>query len=179
MAVFVRRRWPAVVAAVAVLALLGGLGTWLVTRDPSGRAAPNLSPADPLDASAYDIEVTPGETPPETTPTAIDIAALLTASDAELKTYADQRVAATSVRVLRRVGPSAAWIGTSETSRVLLFLVATEHPFTFAPGAELTFTGTGMLASPGFGRQIGLTGEELADFERQGTYVEVTEYVEG
>ncbi len=113
-----------------------------------------------------------------TTP-AIAIEAVLVAPDNELRTYADQAVAGTSVTLHKRISPSVAWIGDSPANRVLLLLVATENPFTFEPGAKLTFTGSVRRAAPGVGAQLGLIGAELEDFEKQGTYVEVESYTEG
>ena len=177
MALFVRRRWPTWVAAAAAVALLAGGTYWLV----EGRGDGKHPVADPTDVGAYETILTPAADPPESAepPPVVAVEAVLTASDAEVKTYADQTVTATSVPVLRRVNPSAAWIGDSPANRVLILLVATEHPFTFGQGARVTFTGSARRAGPGFGKDLGLAGEELADFERQGTYVEVTEYVEG
>ncbi|HEX8001510.1 MAG TPA: hypothetical protein VF519_02315 [Mycobacteriales bacterium] len=170
MALFVRRRWPLVAIAAVVVAALAGGAFWLLAGRSDG-------PKDPF---ASDVETTPGIdlTEPSATPP-VAIEAVLAAPDAELRTYAEQAVAATSVTVLRRVGPSVAWVGDSAANRLLLLLVATEHPFTFGPGAKVTFTGSVRRAAPGLGKQLGLTGEELADFEKQGTYVEVETYVEG
>ncbi|HEV2888895.1 MAG TPA: hypothetical protein VGX28_00815 [Frankiaceae bacterium] len=176
MALFVRRRWPLVAAAAVVVAALVALAVWLVAGRDSG---PSAKPRDPLDVGGYETTFTPGVDPTEPSPTpAVAIEAVLTAPDDELRTYADQAVAATSVTVLKRVSPSVAWVGDSPANRVLLLLVATEHPFAFGPGARLTFTGSVRRAAPGTGQQLGLTGEELADFERQGTYVEVETYAE-
>lgn len=172
------------VAVVVVLAMVAGLAALLVTQalsgdDGSPRSGKTVAPADPLDASAYDIELTPGTTPSESAEPAADIGPMLVASDAALKGYAGQRVSAKSVGVLRRIGPSAIWVGTSAADRVLVLLVSTEHPFAMDAGAKVTFTGAGATASPNLGKELGLTGEELADFQRQGTYLEVTEYAEG
>jgi hypothetical protein len=187
MALFVRRRWPSRVAAAVVVLALVALVWWLVAgRDSSepsaGKpAASGPGPtADPLDVKAYESELTPAADPPEgpETPAPVALAAVLAASDAELKTYADQSVSAASVPVLRRIDPSTAWVGDDPAHRVLLLLSSPEHPFAFEAGARLTFTGAARRAGAGFGRQLGLTGEELADFDRQGTYVEVEQYTE-
>lgn len=177
MAMFVRRRWPYVAAAVVVAALVA-VAIWLV----AGRGGDEPQPvADPGDVRAYESELTPAASAPEgpETPTPIAVEAVLAAPDNELKTYADQPVAATSVTVLRRISPSVAWVGTDPANRVLLVLVAVENPFTFADGSKVTFTGTARRSAAGFGKQLGLTGAELADFERQGTYVEVETYTVG
>lgn len=177
MALFVRRRWPKWVAAAAVVAALVWGAVWLVGGRDTG---PSAAPRDPLDVGGYETTFTPAVEPSEPSPTpAIAIEAVLLAPDAELKSYADQSVTATSVTVLRRVSASVAWIGDSPAARVLLLLVGTEHPFAFGPGAKVTFTGTVRPAGQGLGQQLGLSGEELADFERQGTYVEVETYVDG
>lgn len=176
MTLFVRRRWPLAAAAAVVVAVIVAVVAWLV----AGRGDPEGAPRDPLDVGGYETTFTPGVEPTEpsaTPPVAIE--AVLSAPDNELRTYADQAVTATSVTVLRRISPSVAWVGDSPANRVLLLLVATEHPFAFQPGAKVTFTGSVRRGAAGLGKQLGLTGEELADFERQGTYVEVETYVEG
>jgi hypothetical protein len=172
MALFVRRRWPKVAAAVAVV-LAVVLVVFLLTRDssPSG-------PSGARDPVFGDV-VTPGETPAETTAPPVALPAVLTASDAELRTFTDQRVAATSANVLRPVGPSAAWVGDDDADRVLLVLVATEHPFEFKAGDHVTFDGVVQRGTPEFGTSLGLTGADAAEFAKQGAYVEVTTYAVG
>ena len=176
MALFARRRWPWAVAAAVVLAGVVGLAFWLIAGRDSDEPHPV---ADPTDVGAYETILTPASDPPAfETPAPVEVRAVLTAPDPELRTYADQTVAATSVNVLSRVSPSVAWIGDDPANRVLLLLVAAEHPFAFGPGAKLTFTGSVRLASKGLGQQLGLSGQDLAEFERQGTYVEVEAYTE-
>jgi hypothetical protein len=104
---------------------------------------------------------------------------VLTASDAELRPYTDQHVAATSAAVFRPIGPSAAWVGEDAANRVLLVLVATENPFAFKAGDRVTFDGVVQRGTPEFGTSLGLTGADAAEFAKQGAYVEVTSYVTG
>lgn len=178
MALFARRRWPWAAAAAVLVAAVVGLAFWLIAG--GDREDEPYPVADPTDVGAYETILTPAsDPPPYETPAPVAVAAVLTAPDAELKTFADQTVAATSVNVLSRVGPSVAWIGDDAANRVLLLLVGTEHPFAFGPGAKLTFTGAVRTASKGLGQQLGLSGEDLKEFERQGTYVEVETYTEG
>ena len=171
MALFVRRRWPTVAAAVAVVVALAALGVFVVLRS-GGDPAPRRE-------VGFDDVLEPPSLPPETTPPAIPLAAVLAAPDAQLRTYAEQPVAATSATVLRPIGPSAAWVGDSDANRVLLVLVAVENPFSFRAGDRVTFTGTVRRGTPEFGRSVGLTGADAAEFARQGTYVEITSYVVG
>jgi hypothetical protein len=166
MALFVRRRWPKVLAAVGVLALVV-LVVVLMTRDSS--PSPRSGTGDP------DVVET-GEPVPDATLPAGSLAAVLTASDAELKTYAEQTVVAEGEPVLSVVGPSAAWLGRSAQDRVLLVMVGTAQTFDFPAGTRLSFTGTVKRTSSGFGKALGLTGADNAEFERQGTYVEVEAY---
>lgn len=165
MALFVRRRWPKVLAAVGVLALVV-LVVVLMTRDstPSARGT-----GDP------DIVET-GEPVPDPTLPSAGLAEVLTASDAELRTYAEQTVVADGESVLSVVGPSAAWLGNSPEHRVLIVMVGTAQTFDFPAGTRLSFTGTVKRTSSGFGEALGLTGADNAEFERQGTYVEVEAY---
>jgi hypothetical protein len=169
MALFVRRRWPKVVAAVAVVLALGA-GGWLLLR-PDG-SGPDAAPA-PF-ATATSEQPGPVDTPPPPAPVAM--AALLTATDAELKTYADQAVEAAGVKVLSRVSPSVAWVGEGPATRVLLVLVGTERPFAFAAGARLSFGGAVRLAAPGASAGLGLTGADAAELARKGAYVEIETY---
>ena len=173
MALFVRRRWPKVAAAVAGVAALG-LVVFLVVRDPSSGAPSSRR------TPGFDDLVEQPSLPPETTPPPIAVAAVLTAPDAELKTYADQPVAGTSVSVLAPVGPSAAWIGDSAEDRLLLVLVGVENPFAFTAGDRVTFTGVVRHgATAEFGTSLGLSAADAAAFAKQGAYVEVTGYVAG
>lgn len=173
MALFVRRRWPKVAAAVAVVAALA-VGVFVLTRDDDGGGRSGSRPP-----AGFDTVVEPGETPLETTPPPVALPAVLTASDAELRTYTDQQVAATSATVFRTIGPSAAWVGDDAENRVLLVLVAVENPFTFKAGDRVTFTGVVQRGTPDFGKSVGLTGADAAEFAKQGAYVEVTSYVVG
>lgn len=166
MALFVRRRWPKVLAAVGVLALVV-LVVVLMTRDSS--------PARRAGSGDPEIVET-GEPVPDPTLPAAGLAEVLTASDAELKTYAEQTVVADGESVLSVVGPSAAWLGNSPEHRVLIVMVGTAQTFDFPAGTRLSFTGTVKRTSSGFGKALGLTGADNAEFERQGTYVEVEAY---
>lgn len=168
MTLFVRRRWPKVVAAVGVLAVLAGVVAWLVTRD-SDPAASRI-PDD-------DVVLRTGDPVPDPTPPSVELAAVLAAPDARLTTYAEKTVDAPGVLVLSVVGPSAAWVGESTTDRVLIVLVSTTAKgFDFEPGVRLSFTGTVRKAETGFGAALGLSGADNAEFERQRAYVEVDEY---
>ena len=173
MALFVRRRWPKVAAAVVVVAALVAV-VLLVAGGDGGGGSPRATRSPGFD----DILESP-QSPPETTPPPVALPAVLTASDAELRTYTDQSVAATSANVLRPVGPSAAWLGDTDKDRVLLVLVATENPFEFRAGDKVTFTGVVQRGTPEFGKSLGLTGEDAAEFAKQGAYVEVSTYVVG
>jgi hypothetical protein len=170
MALFVRRRWTKVVAAVGVLAAVVLLVV-LMTRD---------SPAPPVVArDTGDEVVETGEPLPDPTLPAVTMDALLTASDARLKTYDGYEVRAAGVRVQSVVGPSAVWVGDSAADRVFVLIASTEQSFDVTAGTRLSFTGTVRLAAPGVGRSLGLTGADVAYFERQGAYVEVTGYQRG
>ena len=159
MALFRRRRWPWVAAVAAVLALVAGI--WFLARGDG--------PATPFD---YDATTTPGvDLPDPTTPPPVPLSSVAGA----LKAHVEQGVTATAT-VQSRVGPSVAWVTTDQGQRVLLLLVSTEHPFAFAAGTAVTFTGTIKAATPGFGSAIGLRGADLEAFERQGAYVEVESY---
>ena len=171
MTLFVRRRWPKVAAAVAAVALVV-LAVVLLTRSDGSPGTPTGTAA-PTDDDTVVETAEPLTDPPTSPPVAMT--AVLSASDGELRTYEGRAVAAAGVPVLRRVGPSVAWVGAG-ADRVLLVLVATEHPFAFGPQAKLTFTGTVHQASPGAARAFGLSGADAAEFERQGAYVEVTTY---
>jgi hypothetical protein len=174
MDLFVRRRWPLVTAAVAALAVVA-LGVWLLARGGSA-GSPAAGPSPTPVPTGDDVIVETAEPlsdPPTSPPVAMDA---LLAAPSELKSYAGRGVTATDVPVLERIGPSVAWVGTAR-NRLLIVLVATEHPFAFGPGAPLTFTGSVHRASPGSSRTFGLSGADAAAFEAQGAYVEVTEYV--
>lgn len=161
MALFRRRRWPWVAAVAAVLALAGGV--WLLARGSGD--------AKPFD---YDATTTPGvDLPDPTTPPPVPLSSVAGA----LKAHLEQGVTATAT-VQSRVGPSVAWVTTDAGQRVLLLLVSTEHPFAFAPGTAVTFTGTVKATTPGFGNAIGLRGADAAELDRQGAYVEVEAYTE-
>jgi hypothetical protein len=183
MALFVRRRWPWwVAAAVAVLALVAGAVWLLGGSDGSPDSSPAVSAppdTDPTDVGAYETVLTPPVEPTQPTPASVDLAEVLAASDSELKAYDGKTVAANRVNVLRRVSGSAAWVGDDAANRVLVLLVSPETTFAFEAGTRLTFSGTVARATPGTGKQLGLTGAELADFEAQGTYVEVTAFTAG
>ena len=163
MAHFAPRRWPKVAAAAAVLAVAAG--GWLAFHDDR----PHRTGLD--DPTVVEPAVTPTETPSPTPSLTLD--AVL----GNPKGYVDQGVLATSAVVIERLGPSLAWVGTTE-QRVLLVLVATEHPFTFSPGAHVSFIGTVRKAPKGFGRSVGLDAADAAEVEGQGTYVETESYAE-
>ena len=161
MTLFVRRRWPAVAAALAVVAAIV-LAVALLNRDSSPPGDPDvLETAEPL--------------PTLSTPAPVPISTVLAAA-ADVKAYDDTNVTASSVNVLSVVGPSAVWVGDTAADRVLVVLVSTEKPFSFAAGTALSFTGTVRLGSPEFGKALGLTGADDAEYRRQGAYVEITSY---
>lgn len=164
---FRRRRWPRVLAAVAVAAAIG-VPVWLVTRD---------SPAPVAD----DPEIIETASPiPDPTPSSVALATVLAAPDAKLRTYAESTVQADGVNVLSVVGPSAAWIGDTPADRVLIVLVGADAKgFAFAAGTAMTFTGAVRAATADFGTALGLMGADSAEFARQGAYVEVTDYTVG
>lgn len=162
MALFVRRRWPKVVAAVAVVGALAFGGWWLLVRDPA--------PKPPAPLTEGDVET--ADPVPEPSPDTVAFDAVLSG---DLGRYEGHQTSATSVRVLSVVGPSAAWVGPSSTQRVLLVIVATE-PFSFQAGATVSFTGTVQRTTPAFGRALGLSAAEAA---RLDGYVEVSAVATG
>jgi hypothetical protein len=168
MALFVRRRWPKVLAALAAVAVLV-VAVVVLTR-PSHDAAPPPFGA-PLQTSEPPGPVdTPSPTP------AVPLGALLTASDPELRTYADQAVSADGVRVYAPVGPSAAWVGSSAAERLLVVLVGADTPFRVSSGTRLTFDGFVRTADASAAKVFGLHGADAAELARQGVYVEVAAY---
>lgn len=171
-----RRPWP-LLAAAAVGALLTALVFWATGAGGDGDRAAHPT-ADSTDVDAYNTVLTPPVEASTPAPPPVPIATVLTASDADLKTFVGQEVAAAPANALRRIGPNAAWVGDSAVNRVLVLLVGAEKPFSFQPGAKLTFTGLVTAASPELGKQLGLTGEELADFQRQGVMVEIGAYTQ-
>lgn len=168
MALFVRRRWPLWAgAAVVVATLVVGAVLYLTRSDnPPPRAGEfpvaSSEPPGPVD--------TPSPTPP------MSIAVALTAPDATLRTYAERDVTASRVPVLRRLGPSVAWVGTSEADRLLVVLVAVEHPFTFGTGARISFDGALRKADAHTASGLGLKGADATELAHQGVYVEVPAY---
>jgi hypothetical protein len=176
---FLRRAWP-LLAAAAAGALLTALVFLLTDVGGDGDGGTVAQPtADSSDVGAYNTVLTPPVEQSTSAPPPVPIGTVLTASDADLKAFVGQDVAAAPVNVLRRIGPSAAWVGDSAANRVLVLLVSPENPFTFEAGAKLTFTGTVAAASAELGKQLGLKGEELADFTHQGTIIEVGAYSRG
>lgn len=174
-----RRPWP-LLAAAAVGALLTAL-VFLLTDvgDGGGKGGSVAQPtADSSDVGAYNTTLAPGVDISTSPPAPVPIATLVAASDADLKTFVGQSASAAPVNVLRRVAPNAAWVGDSAANRVLVLLIGGDKPFGFQAGAKLTFTGNVTAAAPDLGKQLGLTGEELADFQRQGTIVEITDYTQ-
>ena len=166
MALFVRRRWPKVVAAVGVLAVLV-LAVVLLTRDDPSEPTGDLAVVETADP-------VPDPTLPGTS-----FDAVIRASDRDLQALVDHEVVATRAPVLSPVGPSAIWVGTSADDRVLVVLVATEKTFEVPAGATVSFTGTVRPSTGAFGRALGLLGKEAADFARQEAYVEITDYTVG
>jgi hypothetical protein len=161
---FARRRWPKVAAAAAVLAALGA-GGWLVLRDDKAK------PTGLDDPTVVETATYPTETPSPTPSLA------LTTVLANPRGHLDQGVLATSAVVIERLGPSVAWVGTSE-QRILLVLVSTEHPFTFSPGAHVSFIGTVKRAPAGFGHSLGLDSADAAEVDGEGAFVETESYAE-
>lgn len=166
MALFVRRRWPKVLAAVGVLAVLVAGGWWLVRDDspdpPSGDLAV-VETADPV---------------PE--PTLPSVALDLLASSPDLGRYAGHAVSATDARVRSVVGPSAVWAEPPGGGRVLVVVVGTERTFDgVTAGTALTFTGEVRLSTRDFGRALGLTGDDADHFAEQGVYVEIETFTTG
>jgi hypothetical protein len=169
MALFVRRRWPKVLAAVGVLGAIV-LVVVLLTRDSSPSVRPGARPGDP------DIVQTADPVPDPTLPS-VALSTVLAASDTEIKTFAEQTVSGNDVPVLGLVGPSAIWIGDSPEHRVLLVMVGTAQTFDGVEvGARLSFDGVVRRTARGFGRALGLRGADATAFDRQGTYVEVEAY---
>jgi hypothetical protein len=170
-ALFVRRpTWLKALLALLVVAAIA-LVAILATRD--GGSSPVAAPSfEPLPSSEP-----PGPVDTPSPPPAVPMTALLTASDAELKTYDGQPVAASTVNVLARVGPSVAWVGQGAATRLLVVLVSTTDPFTFSAGRRLSFSGTVRRAAPGASKDLGLTGADAAELERQGVYVEIETYL--
>lgn len=171
-----RRPWP-LLAAAAVGALLTALVFLLTDVGDGGGGGTVAQPsADSSDVGAYNSVLTSPVDISTSPPAPVPMTQLVAASDADLKTFVGRDASATAMNVLRRIAPNAAWVGDSAANRVLVLLIGGEKPFTFDAGAKLTFTGTVTAASPDLGKQLKLTGEELADFQRQGTIVEITEY---
>jgi hypothetical protein len=167
MALFVRRRWPTVAGAAVVVAALVVAAILLTRHDdarPGAAAFPTVTsePPGPVD--------TPSPTPP------MPLAAALAAPDPVLHTYAERDVTASGVPVLRRLGPTTAWVGGSAADRLLVVLVGVEHPFAFGTGARLSFDGAFRAADANTARGLELTGADAAELVRQGVYVEVTAY---
>lgn len=166
---FVRRRWPKVLAAVGVLGAIVLLVV-LVTRDSSPSRLPGARPGDPE-------VVETAEPVPDPVLPSVALSTVLAASDTEIKTFAEQTVSATDVPVLGLVGPSAIWVGDSPEHRVLLVMVGTAQTFDGVEvGARLSFDGVVRRTARGFGRALGLRGADDTAFDRQGTYVEVEAY---
>jgi len=165
MALFRRRRWPRAVAAVAVLAVVVAVAVALTRSPPKPAAVPEI--------------VETAEPVPDPTPDSVALAAVLSASDATLRSYADKQVAADGVRVLSVPGPGAAWVGTSASDRVLVVIAGVGQSFAgIAAGTPVSFTGTVRLmdARSGFGKALGLGAADDAELERQRAYVEVTAF---
>lgn len=165
MALFVRRRWPQVLAAVGVLAVLVAGGWWLLRDDapePTGDVAV-VETADPV---------------PEPTLPSVSLGVLATSPD--LGRYAGHAVSATDTRVQSVVGPSAVWVEPPGGGRVLVVVVGTERTFDgVTAGTALTFTGEVRLSTRDFGRALGLTGDDADQFAEQGGYVEIETFTTG
>lgn len=163
MALFVRRRWPKVLAAVGVLAAVVALLV-VMTRDdpPRGTADPEI--------------VETAEPVPDPTPPSVSLETVLSAP--VLRPHAEKQVQAERVRVLSVPGPSAAWVGTP-SARVLVVVTGVGPSFSgVSPGARLSFTATVRLVDPrsGFGRALGLGAADDAELERRGGYLEVAAF---
>lgn len=162
MALFVRRRWPKVAAAVAVVLAIV-LAVVLLTRSDSSDGDGALPPGI----------VETEEPVPDPTLDARPFDALLAASDADLKTYEDTAVSASSVAVQAVPGVSAAWVGPSAADRVLVVLVSPDQAFRVPVGTPVSFTGTVRRADPAFAAALGVKGADLRELRRQGVYVEI------
>jgi hypothetical protein len=128
MALFVRRRWPKVAAAVGIAAAVVALVVLAVRdRTPATTGNPDL------------VIVTPAESPPpEATPSPLPLATILEKPAA----YEGRPVGATSVTVQSVVSPSVVWVGPSEAQRVLVLVVSADTSFSgVAAGSQLTFIG--------------------------------------
>jgi len=165
-ALFVRRRWPKVAAAVAVPLVLLLVVLLLVRDSGSGSGARGGDPAvEETEVPVADPTLEAGSFP-----------ALLTAPDAELKTYEEQQVTADGVPVHKVAGPSAVWVGESAADRVLVVTTGDQAFTAVAPGTRLAFTGVVRRGEAEFASALGVAGADLAEFRKQGVYVEVERY---
>ena len=83
-------------------------------------------------------------------------------TDASLASYADQDVAATSVKVQSVPADEGFWVGDSAKDRIFVQLTgkAGESPYKVKTGDIVTFTGTVTKNPTGFADKIGVTGQE-------------------
>ncbi len=163
MALFVRRRWPKVAAAVAIAAGIAVLVV-LIVRDRTPDTTRTLPENEIVEPAA--------SLPPEPTPSPIPLYDVLATPAA----YDGRAVAATSVPVLSVVSPSAIWVGPDAGRRVLVLIVSTERAFDVRVGARVTFSGFVHITNREFARAMGLANADEKTLTRQGAYVEVTDY---